>query len=153
MMELFEISSVQNVMYDSGYLNGDQPNGELDRPGTAIWIKPVDQRQHIKTLAKIPCNELVDGLYHTETKALGGILLDKPSDIISDWRRQILLDGAMVSKEGNQWSVVGIDTDAYLHDVRERLISYMRSSALANGSDSSEVAQPQLSVTPMYLNS
>lgn len=153
MMELFDISSVLNVMYDSGFLNEDQPHGELDRAGIAIWIRPVDQRQHIKTLAKIPCNEFVDGLYHTETKALGGILLDNPGDTVSDWRKQILFDGAMIAKKGNQWYVVGIDTDAYLHDVRERLISYMRSSALANGSDSSDVAQPQLSVTPMYLNS
>ena len=151
-MELFDVVALQTVMYDSGFINGE-PKGELDRPGVAIWIKPAALRQHIKTLAKIPCSEFVDGLYHVETKELGGILLDKPGNVTPNWLSQFHFNCTMIAKEGNQWSVVHIDNDAYLRDVRDRLTSYMRSSALANGSDSSEVAQPQLSVTSMCLNS
>lgn len=149
-MKFFEMVAVQTAQYDSGYLYGNEPIGKLDRVGIAVWLKPAESIKHIKILATIPTEVFVDGLYHIETKELGGILLDKPGN--PEWE-QYLSPSNVIVKECNNWSIRTMDQDAYLRDVRARLTSYMRSSAFPNGSTSSEVDQPQLSVTPMYLNS
>lgn len=106
-MMLFEPLGMTSVMYDSGLIRNGQFSGKLDAAGSLLWFSPVEASYtNIIVIAEIPNQEILDGIYHTETHEIRGLLFAKSNNARTKWAECIFQNNVFVVLDGANWKIV-----------------------------------------------